>query len=145
MQYVESAMLFLGDIPVIGWWAVTPSAIVCGAFFWNALSCLALTGRWLLGGRKAIFNSKRERNVFLSFAAGTSVLELLISVYTFLYYSRGVNRVDSVDASSYMLQEHGYPFLYFLALALILISAVFFFCFLIRTIVVCAGRLKSDK
>lgn len=137
MQYVGSAMLFLGDIPVIGWWAVTPSAIVCGAFFWNALSCLVLIGRWLLRGRKAVCTSKRKRNVFLSFVAGTSVMELFISAYTFLYYSTWslASSFDTVDASPYMLQEHGYPFLYFLALALILISAVFFLCFVISAII----------
>ena len=131
MQYVEAAMLFLGDIPVFGWWAVTPLALVCGALFWNALSCFILFVRWVLSGRKAVFRSKRQKTVFLIFVVGTSVLELSMSLYTMALYYRG-----------FMLQDHGYPFFYFMALCLILISAVFFFCYFISS--VCRLRARRN-
>ncbi|MGI5873835.1 MAG: hypothetical protein ACOX8R_04165 [Bacillota bacterium] len=106
------------DIPVLGWWATTPAALACGSLFWNFLSLLTLAPRRAAEGKA--FASRRQRRLFFLCVGATTGIQLLIYLYVGLIYVSGLT-----------LKPYGFPVIYFLSLALILVTAAYFCCRLV--------------
>ncbi len=129
MPYILMIREFFSDVPFLGWFIISPLALTGGVLFWNFLSFLIVLGQRLICGK--FFISPGQKRLFLIGAGGTTGIQLLIYIY-----------VGYVYFTDHLLRDCGFPVIYFLSLALLLIAAVHFFILLISSVV---GRFKARR
>ncbi len=129
MNYVLLTQDFLRETAVIGWWGLSPVALTGGVLFWNFLSLLIVLGQRLIC--RKFFISPGQKRLFLIGAGGTTGIQLLIYIYVGLGF---------LLISPFL--EYGFPVIYFLTLALLLIAAIHFFILLISFFV---GLFKARR
>ena len=129
MPYILMIRECFAEIPILGWFITSPAVLSGGVLFWNFLSFLVVLGQKFSCGD--FFTGSRQKRLFLIGAGGTTGIQLLIYIY-----------VGSVYFTDHLLRDCGFPVIYFLSLALLLIAAVHFFILLISSVV---GLFKARR